>query len=542
MKPLWLLPVLVLGLSVVSVSQASRTTEAGTIPPATGSGLLKIAEQDAYKLEGPMRAWGLWQVARIYQRTDKKKALGLLDAALAEAAAMKDEPAPELQKEMARAMNQGPAKSTRAWLQEQAARTVIMLDPGRADELLQTLDAANRGAILQALISYYENHKLMDRAVEQFNRITAQDEAPYAAAIRIMGKLKPEQAGEFAAIFSACAASYRAHAPHDFQPADPFPKLVITYWRRVPKPLARDAVDEIIHEAEESKANGFAMAFNKSGQSAKSLLEYRLAQFLPALQELEASTAKDYQERFPSVASLAESYTAAEPSGSATADRQGTAGPRFMVNGDSGNLFLNMAEQPSAEKIAAKADTGHADEAITDAMKISNPDLKVQVLEYIAHATAKKDKTDTALALKKMLAAIESVKLDRQPGYYASAAGIFRMMGDMESAKGTLTKGLDVAAQLYKQDTDSDDPNRAFEAFWPSTNAYCTLLREAHRISESWAVKQLREIDSPQIKFAAESAIAGSALQIPESRATVITQKRSNFRMSLGPEAEDSSR
>jgi hypothetical protein len=60
-----------------------------------------------------MRAWGLWQVARIYQTSDKKKVLRLLDAALAEAAAMKDEPVPELQKQMARAMNQGPAKSTR---------------------------------------------------------------------------------------------------------------------------------------------------------------------------------------------------------------------------------------------------------------------------------------------------------------------------------------------------------------------------------------------------------------------------------------------
>jgi hypothetical protein len=503
---------------------------------------LEIAEQDAYKLEGPMRAWGLWQVARIYQRTDKKKALRLLDAALAEVAAMKDEPAPELQKEMARAMNQGPAKSTRAWLQEHVARTVIMLDPARADELLQTLDAANRAAILQALMSYYENRKLMDRAIEQFNRITAQDEAPYAAAMRIMEKLKPEQSGEFAAIFSACVASYRAHAPHDFQAADPFPKLVIAYWRRVPRQLARDAVDEIIHEAEESKANGFAMTFNKSGQSANSLLEYRLAQFLPALQELEAITAKDYLERFPSVASLAESYTAAEPSGSATADREGTAGPRFMVNGDSGNLFMNMAEQPSAEKIAAKANAGHADEAITDAANIGNPDLKVQALEYIARATMKKEKGTAASALKKMLAAIESVKLDRQPGYYVSAAGIFRTMGDTESAKDAVIKGLDIVAKLYKQDTDSDDPNRAFEAFWPSTNAYCMLLREAQRTSYKWAVTLLEKIDSPEIRFAAETAIAGSAREVPESRATVITDKRSNFKMSVGPEAMEDSR
>ncbi|HZD95389.1 MAG TPA: hypothetical protein VE133_14100, partial [Candidatus Sulfotelmatobacter sp.] len=121
---------------------------------------MEIAEQDAYRLEGPMRAWALWQVARVYQATDKKKALQLLDAALAEAAVIKDAPVPKMQEALARRMNGRPPQSTRAWLQEQTARTIVMVDPGRADELLQTLDATNRGPILQALMSYYEGKKL----------------------------------------------------------------------------------------------------------------------------------------------------------------------------------------------------------------------------------------------------------------------------------------------------------------------------------------------------------------------------------------------
>jgi hypothetical protein len=115
-------------------------------------------------------------------------------------------------------------------------------------------------------------------------------------------------------------------------------------------------------------------------------------------------------------------------------------------------------------------------------------------------------------------------------------------MGDTESAKDVLQKGLDIAEKLYKQDTDSDDPNTAFEAFWPSVNAYCGLLREAAQISEVWAIGLLKQIDNAEMKFAAETAIAGSALKVSESRATVITQKRSNFKMSLGPEAVEDSR
>ena len=553
MRQLWFLTVLVLALPAWSVSQAPRTSRRN--PPAeaqpdqssqaqkTGARLLEIAEQDAYRLKGPMRAWGLWQIARAYQTTDKKKALRLLDAALAEAAAMKDVPVPKIQEELTRTMSGVPAKSTRSWLQEQAARTIIMVDPGRADELLQTLDATNRGAVLQALMSYYEGHKMTDRAIEQFYRIAAEDEAPYAAAIRITASLKPEQSGELAAIFNACLASYRAHAPHELPSADQFPHLVMAYWRKVPKQLARDAMDEIIQQAQDSKTNRtFTISFDKSGQSAGSLLEYRLVQLMPALQELEGSKAKEYLEKFPSMAGLADSYAASASPDSAATDSPRTSGPSFRVNGDSGNLLLNMAERPLAEKAAAKADGGHADEALAAADAIGNPDLKAQAFEYIARAASKKDAIAAASALGKMLTAVESVKLDRQPGYYDSAAGIFMRMGDLESAKDAIEKGLGSAVQLYKQDTDSDDPNTALEAFWPSTNAYCMLLRQAHRISETWAVKLLKEIDHPEIRFAAETAIAGSALDVPESRTTIITSKRKSFRISLSADSPEGSR
>src|SRR6478752_4541078 len=96
MKQLWFLAVFVLALSAWCVSQAPRASrrvpaaegqpDQSSQPRKTGARLLEIAEQDAYRLKGPMRAWALWQVARIYQATDKKKALRLLDAALVEAA------------------------------------------------------------------------------------------------------------------------------------------------------------------------------------------------------------------------------------------------------------------------------------------------------------------------------------------------------------------------------------------------------------------------------------------------------------------------
>jgi len=544
MKQQWFLLVLVWALAALSESQVpakdarSRQLPSESSQPRQGApGLLERAEQDANRLEGPMRAWALWQVARAYQPTDKKKALELLDTALAEVAVMKDTPTPKMQERLTRAMNGGTAQSTKAWLQEQIGRTVVMVDPSRADELLQTLDASGRGPILKALLSYYEKNKLTDRAIEQFYRISAENEAPYAAAGRIMASLKPEQSSEIAGIFGACVTSYRTHATHDFPSTDEFPGLVATYWRKVPKQLARDAIDEVIQQAQESKANStYAIAFDQSGGSVGSLLEYRLLQLMPALNELEQSKAKEYVERFPSLSRLGDSY-AASASSSAATDGEANSRPGFRVSGDSGNLFMNMAERPMAEKIAARADGGDVAGAVTDAANIGNPDLRVQALEYIARVTMKKDATAAASALAKMLAAVEKLNLDRQPGYYSSAASIFVAMGDLESARQAVEKGLVSAGQLYGQDTDSDDPNTALEAFWPSTNAYCVLLRQARRISETWAVGLLKGIDDPKIRAAAEAAIACSALNVPESQTTMITAKRKGFRMSLGADS-----
>lgn len=507
-----------------------------------GLAILRLAEQNANALQGPMRGWALWQVARIYQNIDKKKALHLLDTAMAEVAAMKDVPPPKMQEALMRGMNAGPAQSAKSWLQQEIARTIIMIDPGRADDLLQTLEPANRGPILSAMMSYYERNKQTDRAIEQFYRIAAAGEVPYGAAARIMSNLKQEESSEMAGIFAACLTSYRAHTARDFLSSNEFPQLVAKYWRRVPKALARDAIDEIMQRAEQdgqaADAHGsFAMSFDKTGGSVGSVLEYRIVQLMPALQELEESKAKDYLERFPSLASMNNGYAAPTSSSSADDNREATLQGNFKVNGDSGNLFINAAERPSAERIAAKADNGNAAEALAEAENIHNADLRVQAFEHIARATMKKDRTLAASALSRMLTTVEKVNVDRQPDYYSSAAAIFIAIGDQASAKESIEKGLESAAQLYAQDADSDDPNRALEAFWPSTNAYCVLLRQARQLSEAWALGLLKKIDNPTIGAAAEAAMAGGALGIPEWRTRIIVDKSKSFRISLGADS-----
>ena len=114
-----------------------------------GRQMLETAEASAYGMEGGMRAYALLQVAAGYTTTDKKKALELLDNALAATKGMDDDQA-----------------QTRNRLQEQILQAIVPLKPEKADELLNQVDPSARGRVLTSLLSYYQKNNDWDRAIE----------------------------------------------------------------------------------------------------------------------------------------------------------------------------------------------------------------------------------------------------------------------------------------------------------------------------------------------------------------------------------------
>ena len=96
-----------------------------------GQQMLENAEASAYGMEGGMRAYALLQVAKAYSPTDKKKALELLQNALAATKALQNET--------------GQQAQTRDRLQEQILQAMVPLEPGKADELLDQVEPAARG-------------------------------------------------------------------------------------------------------------------------------------------------------------------------------------------------------------------------------------------------------------------------------------------------------------------------------------------------------------------------------------------------------------
>lgn len=237
-----------------------------------GLKLLEIAEADAGALEGAMRAYAMLQVARGYQRTDRAKEIALLENALTATRELPDDET---------------GRSQASDLQEAILAEMVNVATQRVDELLDSVQPGARTAALRSLLSYYQRNRQQDRALEVIYRISQDSEMPYGPAIRLMEKMTPEQGADFQRLFDSSLASYRDHSPHTSMSVggDDFGAMVVRYWNRISKETVRQAIDELLKDAEESekKRTGrstYSVASEKGSLSFNSQYQYRLFQLL----------------------------------------------------------------------------------------------------------------------------------------------------------------------------------------------------------------------------------------------------------------------
>lgn len=495
--------------------------------------LLTRAEAEASALEGTMRAWVLWQIGLDYQSIDKTKALDLFHTALtAVHAANKDGSAGKPPSSDRVKISAHPSLPPGLLLERDIARSIVLLEPKHSDETVQQIDPAIRTAILISVLSSQEKDKQLDRAMETLNRISAEDEVPYEHATRLMANLKPGQSGELTQLFLTSLTSYRNHAPHS-QMRDAFPTMLSRFWKRLPKDVVTQSIDEILAQAAEDKGNvSYSILSGKGGSSMRSLYEYRLSQLMPMLREFDPSAARKYEEKYPAVASGSSGADVASAQSDTAAPANGF---QFHPNGGyPSSIVSSMLEEPAAQNVSAKADSGHMEEAVSDAANIRDSSLRAQVYEYIArHAAAKHDSAADD-AVENMLHAAEKLQPSEAFPYYGTASEIYIKINRLDDAKQSIEAGLKVAGKLYEKDSDEDDPNTALKAFWPSTNAYCTMIRQAAGISQAWSISLLQSIKDPEIKVAAETSLAGGWLQSPTGPSTIMTTKKTSNSISLG--------
>ena len=493
-----------------------------------GHQMLEAAEAQAAGLQGGMRAYAQFQVARAFESTDRKKALELLSSAFAATHAIDDE-----------------QSETRAALQRQILQEMIPLAPDRVDELLAETDAPARGPVLNVMVDHYQKSKQLDRAVEILYRLAHEGDMPYGATARVMQALPEEKSSDVQQLFLAALNSFENSKPQSRCMGDcDFAQLVLRFSSRLPKQAVLDAIHSMLKQAKDSQKGAMSMASDKGAVAFNSFYEYRLFQLLPVLHKLDESEAKKLLEEHQQVQTLLSKYPDGTNSLSPnSADAGGPSGgpPRGMGMmtmsdgpGPGGNPGARPAgpamptpmEMQQVMRIMADAEK-HPRDAMANCGAISSPQLRAQAYQGIASATWKNEASVASEALHKLLDVLPQLETQQQMFAFNQAAAMFLDMGETEDAKKVVEKGMAAADKAYKADNNADDPNKALKAYWPSAEGYRSMLRTAVRISPAWAASLVKDISDPEMKVVVQIAMAGSLLDVPAGSVTIMSSTKS---------------
>lgn len=515
--------------------------------------LLQAAEAGAQGMDAGSRTYAFMQIARMYRESDKKKAVELLDEAWTASRTVGQE--------------DERLKGVGRQLQQQVLKAMVPIAPEKADDLLTQLDARGREQVLNALLDYYEQQKMMDRAIEVIYRIGQENEIPYGAASRVMEKMTPEQAADKQQMFTAAMGSYRDHDHSEgtgFGQGD-FGDMILEFQKDLPPSLIHQAIDVVLESArkaadKQAKDNSpmvISIASADGAVQLNSTYTYRLFQLLPALKAIDPDEAEELLKQQNEVRSLMAKY----PSGLSSVT--GDPGPKnkhdssFMVMsgapnpaGQSGGGGAggrpggsdgpSLMEMQRAAKIERDADTHPAD-ALANTAGIQDAGLRTNTYIGIARNNWKKNSSIAHQALQKAAESLQQFEGDFQMNAYTEIARIYLHMGETDDAKRFVSKGLDAVEKLMKKDTNGDDPNRAPKAYWPSTAGYRSMLSLAAEISPSWAANLLKEIPDEEMRSLGDLGIAMALLhsQPPMTEVMTFNKQGGRMMMSMNQEREE---
>ncbi|HYG99883.1 MAG TPA: hypothetical protein VD837_12185 [Terriglobales bacterium] len=407
-----------------------------------GMQMLSVAEADAGGLQGGMRAYALMQIARAYARTDKAKALELLEGAFT----------------ATREMDDDGRLQTRASLQEDILKEMVPLAPERADELLTQIDVGRRAAVLESVLTSYEKNKQLDRAVEVIYRIAGEGEFPYTAAVRVLGALPDEErSAQLPQLFNMALASFRDHPPHGGMPRGDLAFFVRSFWKQLPRDQVKAAIFDMLKQAEAAGqgdggrgATPVAFSSEKGSVSFSSPYQYRLFDLLPILRAIDEDEAERLLKKNQELQTLLNQYPDELQSLAPTqlqrlpdvgAGRRGAGGgsgggmgggSMMMVGSGPGaaDAGARMQEFQRMQKIMADAEK-NPEQAISDLGSIIDKGMRASALITIARSSWKwKQNPGTARsALRKAKDLASEIEPEQQGVVFSTATDLTSRWG-----------------------------------------------------------------------------------------------------------------
>jgi hypothetical protein len=454
--------------------------------------LLQTASEMVSTASSGIQVPALLELGLLYQDSDKKKTLELLDQAMG-------------------------AASTAA-LQARVVRTAADIDVDKAIEMAPSVPVQQRTEALERIVTALVAQKRLDRAVEVLEASAGQGGYPYRAADNLLSKLADDDPRRPSLFASATSALTPASRKTDYA------RLLVHQWRTLPRPLVDGAVTTLVNLILDEKSDTKTISTLSSSLGSVSFdndKDYQLFDIMHILQLVDPKKAAALKEKRPALSAALDKFP---------------EGRLSMKASDSDNISTNRnsteSKAPDDPQAAAKMQRMALSEAkaqealalarkdvqlgISRATEVPDPYLKASALAEIAQLAADKDPATAKSVIGQAIASMKEIKdPEATASVWASLATAATEARDDEMAREAIDKGLAACAALYKLDSNADSPNTAPREFWPSMQHYRNLLYKAAKVNGTETPLLLVKINDPDLQLMGRIEIARSLMGKP---------------------------
>jgi hypothetical protein len=561
---------LVLALATLTWAQSANSHPAQTVPKSQSTSsarkwltpkeqlwcpVLESALGGAAAADPPMRSYLLNAVAAGLSKCEPGKVRTALVDSFAATLAM-----PENEDIWQRVASQGSRLDqetrealykleTKQRLQEVALTQLLSVDELKAESLLPQSEPEVRADLVGSMVSHKTAAKKFDRAISLLSRFVSDDRFPYSEATELMLALPPTRDADRQDIFRLAMAS--DSKSHSFSvEGDDFAGMIVRFWQHIPPALVLDAIHQVLDAASSGHGTGVTLNGASGLVGFTSDRDFRVFELLPVLRQLDDEEAdkilKDSQQAQLQLKQFPNGIQSLDPTIRDTPAQEGEQ--RGLTRGSTGppDQMLQLLEksQARAKEIGRSAEDNPR-QAIAAAASLPESvpfGSKGAELEFfpraeayvaIARTAMKKNPSAARDALEEMAASLK----DAAHPYHAlehwgEGMTIAKEMGELELAVKLFRSGMEQVDKLKNEDTDSDDPNLALKAWWPSVWAYWWLVKAAAQFSPHTALEQVRAIKDPEIVAVLEVKLADNGLGARAEESITMVNKKLSARNS----------
>jgi hypothetical protein len=504
------------GTFLAAQSQAPGAQSLNVRPEvqARNLALLAAAEKETEALPPLLRIYALARIADGYQRLDREKA--------------KEKNAALFQ------LTKG-IEDQRQRISYQSAvlrRLNIASDPVIEALWLQAEPEARMQTHFPIVLKKLREHDYKG-ALKIVDGLDLAKSFPYDTVSRLLSELPPEMEADRQRLFLAARDS--ARDPNLVQArVNDFGTLLLQSWKSVPPAMALDGVNTLLEQASPAeRQSSLIFSTDQKPIAFSSLYEYRVFQMLPLLRELDPVKAEQVAQSAPKSEALAQEFPdgirwpgspqkqssdvpeAKRPTISSM--RSGSPSPNLAKDIESAKTSGEMMARVTEVRRLAGQDP---EAALAQALALpevsegrSRSQYRLMAVESVAISAMRKSPSTAQAALDEMVRIIPQLTLDQRAAKLDFVISFSYRLKDQARLASAIELATKTADDLYKDDIDTDDPNLAIKAVWPSSSLWQSIAFYQAKQSPGSTVSIADHIMDPDIRVLVKVAAALGMVQ-----------------------------